>query len=403
MASCLENSPDVPAPGIVAEAESASDETMPDPFRLTNPPTKIPTRNPTPRPSRQPVSSKPTEKPMASSTGMHQSTLGATHQNKPELTPSDFAAAPEVTYSYYPDYSESICLNDNEQSEWLNPALIFNSVQDCCKKQFKWNMASCLENSPDVPAPGIVAEAESASDETMPDPFRLTNPPTKIPTRNPTPRPSRQPVSSKPTEKPMASSTGMHQSTLGATQQNKPEPTPQTKRPSSHPSPRPTRRPTERPTTKVMINSPLQSPTFPYEMFNSEPTIDVVQRPMPTKKPKKRKTRKPTPMNTAVGESPLAAGFLGRPISSLALTFPTEPQVPSSSKGSEQHLGHSIKNQIQQQFVTKKQKNGNKKGKRGQKKATKRAQKKKQMQKRIKQKQKKKNQMKRQKRQNKSG
>jgi len=313
------------------------------------------------------------------------------------------AAAPEVTYSYYPDYSESICLNDNEQSEWLNPALIFNSVQDCCKKQFKWNMASCLENSPDVPAPGIVAEAESASDETMPDPFRLTNPPTKIPTRNPTPRPSRQPVSSKPTEKPMASSTGMHQSTLGATQQNKPEPTPQTKRPSSHPSPRPTRRPTERPTTKVMINSPLQSPTFPYEIFNSEPTIDVVQRPMPTKKPKKRKTRKPTPMNTAVGESPLAAGFLGRPISSLALTFPTEPQVPSSSKGSEQHLGHSIKNQIQQQFVTKKQKNGNKKGKKGQKKATKRAQKKKQMQKRIKQKQKKKNQMKRQKRQNKSG
>jgi len=254
-------------------------------------------------------------------------------------------------------------------------------------------MASCLENSPDVSAPDIVAEVESASEETMPDPFRLTKTPTKNPTRNPTSRPSRQPVSSKPTDKSVASSTGLHQNTLGSTHR--------------HPSPQPTRRPTERPTAKMMINSPLQSPTFPYEINHSEPTIDVVQRPNPTNKPNKRKTRKPTPMNTAVGESPLAAGFLGRPTSSFTLTPPTELQVPSSSKGSEQHLGDSIKNQIQQQFITTKQKNGKKKGKRGQKKATQRAKKKKQMQKRIKQKQKKKkmkkNQMERQKRQNRSG
>jgi len=206
MASCLGNSPDVPAPDIVAEAAS------------------------------------------------------------------DFAAAPEVTHLYYPDHIESTCLNGNEQPEWLNPADIFNSAKDCCDKHFKWNMASCLENRLDVLAPDVVAEAESASEETIPDP------PTKNPTRNPT---------SRPTDKLVASSTGMHQNTLGVTHQNNSEPTPQPKRPTRHPSPRPTRHPTERPTAKVMVNSPLQSLTFPYEIFHSEPIIDVVQSSNPTNKPKK--------------------------------------------------------------------------------------------------------------------
>eukprot|EP00579_Thalassiosira_antarctica_P012216 CAMPEP_0201921260 /NCGR_PEP_ID=MMETSP0903-20130614/9641_1 /ASSEMBLY_ACC=CAM_ASM_000552 /TAXON_ID=420261 /ORGANISM="Thalassiosira antarctica, Strain CCMP982" /LENGTH=146 /DNA_ID=CAMNT_0048458185 /DNA_START=223 /DNA_END=663 /DNA_ORIENTATION=+ len=122
----------------------------------------------------------------------------------------------------------------------------------------------------------------------------------------------------------------------------------------------------------------MNSPTSPYEMFQTKPTI-AVQRPNPTREPtnKPQKRRTPIPTRTNSAASPVAASFLGGTTSSFTIIPPLESLVvehhSSPSKGQEQQLGlgEKISNQIQQQMATKKTEKGNKKGKRGQKKGAK--------------------------------
>merc|ERR1712013_949781 len=138
--------------------------------------------------------------------------------------------------------------------------------------------------------------------------------------------------------------------TYESTVERQPVPMPQMKRPTRYPTPRPSRYPTGRPTAKVM--SSASSPTFFYEVFLTRPTMDGAVRPRPTRKPTKkpRRTPMPTRRNSSSEQNSLTSSFLGMPTSTFTM----------NSKGSETHVGDSIKNQIQLQ--KKKQTKGNKQG-----------------------------------------
>ncbi|KAL7528087.1 hypothetical protein ACHAXR_004185, partial [Thalassiosira sp. AJA248-18] len=282
---------------------------------LIIPQTTRPTRNPTPKPSRQPATNTPSHEPTASG-----------YQYNPECPASfsDFKAGPDCT-SYYR-------CNDGVLVSPIIPCQtgrLFDESISACNFEDSVRCTATISPTP-ISTPQPTRYPTQSIVETQNKPLII--PQTTRPTRNPTPKPSRQPATNAPSHKP---------------------------------------------TAVMMFNSPT-SPS--YEIIQTESnTMLIVAKPTnrPTKKPKRRKTPKPssrpTPRNPVTGGNTMASSFLSRPSSSFTITPPSESianagEHQSTPVKGEGQIGLNIKNQIQQQIVTKKGKMKVKKGKRGKKK-----------------------------------